>query len=133
MLVPPVRIPTISRKIGCGGTILEMNERYPGITFHWVVFSAIGVRAAEAQNAASSALRRFRPSEKPQGRCSKTAFPDGFMPYVGAEVRKQSAFEELKKVNLPRPDLHSQSERCASGPSPHRRAHLELLPRPSDP
>src|SRR6202020_2250084 len=39
-------------EIGCGGTILEMNARYPGITFHWVVFSATGEREAEAKRAA---------------------------------------------------------------------------------
>ena len=36
-------------EIGCGGTILRLAEQYPGCTFHWVVFSAIGVRAHEAQ------------------------------------------------------------------------------------
>ena len=32
-------------EIGCGGTILRLAEQYPGCAFHWVVFSAIGVRA----------------------------------------------------------------------------------------
>jgi len=78
-------------EIGCGGTILEMNERYPGITFHWVVFSAIGVRHVEAQNAASLFAGRGL-----QGPFLKT-FRDGFMPYDGAEIK--AAFEELKPVN----------------------------------
>ena len=36
-------------EIGCGGTILRLAEQYPGSVFHWVVFSAIGIREAEAQ------------------------------------------------------------------------------------
>ena len=40
-------------EIGCGGTILRLAQQYPSCVFHWVVFSAIGVREAEAQRAAS--------------------------------------------------------------------------------
>ena len=36
-------------EIGCGGTILRLAAEYPGCVFHWVVFSAIGPREAEAQ------------------------------------------------------------------------------------
>ena len=35
-------------EIGCGGTILRLAEQYPDCVFHWVVFSATGVREAEA-------------------------------------------------------------------------------------
>ncbi len=44
-------------EIGCGGTILRLAEQYPGCEFHWVVFSAIGVREAEARRAAESICR----------------------------------------------------------------------------
>jgi LmbE family N-acetylglucosaminyl deacetylase len=76
-------------EIGCGGTILRLAEQYPDCTFHWVVFSAIGVREAEAQRAAGlfAGTRLRGPSLK--------TFPDGFMPYVGAEVK--AVFEELKQ------------------------------------
>jgi LmbE family N-acetylglucosaminyl deacetylase len=78
-------------EIGCGGTILELSERYPGTTFHWAVFSALGAREAEARRAAAlfagSGLR---------GPFLKT-FRDGFMPYDGSEIKK--VFEELKPVN----------------------------------
>jgi LmbE family N-acetylglucosaminyl deacetylase len=62
--------------------------------FHWVVFSAMGVREAEARRAASlfvgpTALR---------GPLLK-AFPDGFMPFAGAEVKV--VFEELKQAVSP--------------------------------
>ena len=39
-------------EIGCGGTILRLAEQYPAIAFHWVVFSALGVRENEARRAA---------------------------------------------------------------------------------
>src|SRR4051794_20301389 len=76
-------------EIGCGGTILRFAEDYPGAVFHWVVFSANGVRGEEAQRAATlfagdrlcgPMLRNFR---------------DGFMPFEGAAVKE--VFEELKR------------------------------------
>ncbi len=45
-------------EIGCGGTILRLAEQYPGCVFHWVVFSAIGVREAEARRGGRSVRRR---------------------------------------------------------------------------
>ena len=39
-------------EIGCGGTILRLAEQYADCDFHWVVFSALGVREAEAKRAA---------------------------------------------------------------------------------
>jgi LmbE family N-acetylglucosaminyl deacetylase len=80
-------------EIGCGGTILRLAEQFPDVTFHWVVFSAIGVRESEARCAASlfagTAIR---------GPLLKS-FPDGFMPFVGAEVK--AVFEELKQSVSP--------------------------------
>jgi len=81
-------------EIGCGGTILRLAEQYPQCAFHWVVFSAIGEREAEARRAASL----FVPSAVLKGLMLK-AFPDGFMPYVGGEVK--SIFEDLKKSISP--------------------------------
>jgi LmbE family N-acetylglucosaminyl deacetylase len=83
-------------EIGCGGTILRLSEQYPNCVFHWVVFSAIAVREAEAQRAA----RLFAGPNRLKGLLLKT-FPDGFMPFVGAEVK--AVFEELK--NTISPDL----------------------------
>ena len=31
-------------EIGCGGTVLRLVEEYPHAEFHWVVFSATGMR-----------------------------------------------------------------------------------------
>jgi LmbE family N-acetylglucosaminyl deacetylase len=81
-------------EIGCGGTILRLAEQHPGSTFYWVVFSATNVRAAEAQYAAM----RFTSSAQLAGPFLKT-FPDGFLPFVGAEVKE--VFENLKKEIVP--------------------------------
>lgn len=81
-------------EIGCGGTILRLAEEHPRTVFHWVVFSAIGIREAEARRAASLFVRPealHRPLLK--------TFPDGFLPYEGAKVK--AVFEELKQVTHP--------------------------------
>src|ERR1700693_4212658 len=78
-------------EICCGGTILHLAEQYPNCEFHWVVFAASGAREAEARGAAGL----FAGSNKLHGPLLKT-FPDGFMPFVGAEVK--AVFEELKGV-----------------------------------
>ena len=31
-------------EIGCGGAILKLRQQYPESVFHWVIFSANGVR-----------------------------------------------------------------------------------------
>jgi len=81
-------------EIGCGGTILRLAEQYPGCVFHWVVFSAAAVRETEAQRAATL----FVGTAGLKGPLLKS-FPDGFMPFVGAEVK--NVFEELKRTVSP--------------------------------
>ena len=81
-------------EIGCGGTILRLLEEYPRAIFHWVVFSATGVREAEARRGAEL----FVDGGRLQGPLLKT-FPDGFMPFVAAEVK--TTFEELKRTLSP--------------------------------
>lgn len=81
-------------EIGCGGTILRLAEQYKSAVFHWVVFSAVGIREVEAQRGASL----FVESGRLKGPLLKT-FPDGFMPFVGAEVK--AVFEELKRTISP--------------------------------
>jgi len=93
-------------EIGCGGTILQLVKNYPGIEFHWVVFSANKQRAQEAQYGAKTFL---------SGVERKTVvirdFRDGFFPYVGADVKEY--FEKIKMEFTPnlifthyRHDLH---------------------------
>src|ERR1700722_17031613 len=81
-------------EIGCGGTILQLADKYPGCAFHWVVLSAAGARAGEARR--GPAL--FVEPANLRGPLLKT-FPDGCMPFVGAEVR--TVFENLKTTVTP--------------------------------
>jgi len=81
-------------EIGCGGTILRLAKEYPKSIFDWVVFSATGARQAEAEHSAKLFVhppQLREPILKP--------FPDGFMPYVGGEVK--AVFEELKRTVSP--------------------------------
>jgi LmbE family N-acetylglucosaminyl deacetylase len=83
-------------EIGCGGTILRLLHTHGPLHVDWVVFSAAGPRADEAQDAAALFLegtddRRVRLAH----------FRDGFFPYQGADVKDY--FEVLKEEV--RPDL----------------------------
>jgi LmbE family N-acetylglucosaminyl deacetylase len=82
-------------EIGCGGTLLWLKAASLQPRFHWVVFSASGRRAEEAEKAAGLFTEG----------CDKIItlknYRDGFLPYNGAEVKQ--FFEEMKsQVN---PDL----------------------------
>ena len=68
-------------EIGCGGSILRLAKQYPECEIHWAVFSAIGVREAEARRGAE-----LFAGSRVKGPLLKT-FPDGFMPYSGAGVK----------------------------------------------
>jgi LmbE family N-acetylglucosaminyl deacetylase len=81
-------------EIGCGGTILRFLQQYPDCVLHWVVFSALGVRADEAQRGAAL----FGGSSASRGLLLKS-FQDGFLPFVGAEVK--AVFEQLKQSLSP--------------------------------
>jgi LmbE family N-acetylglucosaminyl deacetylase len=83
-------------EIGCGGTILHLAKQHSECVVHWVVFSASGVRLAEAQRGAEL----FTTRAKSRGLILKN-FQDGFMPFVGAEL-KAVFEEELKAIS---PDL----------------------------
>ena len=93
-------------EIGCGGTILRLIDEYPRLEVFWVVFSARGQRAIEAQNSAEQFLAAID---------HKTIlinqFRDGYFPYIGEHIKDD--FEELKAAFAPdlifthfRDDLH---------------------------
>jgi LmbE family N-acetylglucosaminyl deacetylase len=75
-------------EIGCGGSVLLLKSALAQTRFHWVVFSAAGHRAQEAEKAA----RLFTAG------CDKTFvlkdYRDGFLPYNGGKVK--DFFEEMK-------------------------------------
>jgi len=80
-------------EIGSGGAILRLIHDHPDVRFHWVVFSAIGVRKAEARHSAElfagSHIECLRLHE----------FRDGFMPFNGSAIK--DVFEELKEEVSP--------------------------------
>ena len=80
-------------EIGCGGTLLVLKSFLPQLQFHWVVFSAPGVRGQEAAKAAELFTEG----------CGKVVvlkdYRDGFFPYSGAEVK--GSFEDMKSQVSP--------------------------------
>lgn len=100
-------------EIGCGGTLIELIENQPDSEFLWVVFSADGERAREAEKSAAFYLDKVNRKE-----IILKDFRDGFFPYRGEEVKDY--FETLKKRYSPdviftpnRNDLH-QDHRLVS-------------------
>lgn len=43
-------------EIGCGGALMTLAERHPGLKMHWVVFTGAGVREAETRAAATRVM-----------------------------------------------------------------------------
>jgi LmbE family N-acetylglucosaminyl deacetylase len=100
-------------EIGCGATIRRLVAAHPDATVRWVVLSAPGERAAEAERSARHVLVR---AGKPDVRVAR--FREGYFPWVGAEIKDW--FEDLKREIDPevifthgRGDLH-QDHRIVS-------------------
>jgi LmbE family N-acetylglucosaminyl deacetylase len=100
-------------EIGCGGTILRLLDEHDDLEVRWVVLSAVGIRAIEAEQSAQRFLAKAR---------HRTVvirdFGDGFFQYVGADIKL--FFEQLKGAYSPdlifthcRGDLH-QDHRLVS-------------------
>jgi LmbE family N-acetylglucosaminyl deacetylase len=80
-------------EIGCGGTLLQLKKAGISTKFHWVVFSAAGRRAEEAQKAAALF------TEGCEREVAIKDFRDGFLPYSGGAVK--DAFEDVKATVNP--------------------------------
>ncbi len=80
-------------EIGCGGALLEMRKRCPGMHLLWVVFSGDDVREAETRAAA----RRF--GVRAQDRVDVQRFPTSYFPSSAREIK--DAFEALKPTVQP--------------------------------
>jgi LmbE family N-acetylglucosaminyl deacetylase len=90
-------------EIGCGGTILALARARPEVDVMWVVLSAGGERATEAQASAHEFLSGVGNAD-----VRVLGLRDGFMPYLGGEVKE--VFESLKPFD---PDLvftHARSD-----------------------
>lgn len=81
-------------EIGCGGALLNWLKDEKAIDVHWVVFSADGERAGEAQQSADRFLRGAR---------HKTIvvknWRDSYFPYAGEEIKEY--FAELRQKISP--------------------------------
>jgi LmbE family N-acetylglucosaminyl deacetylase len=81
-------------EIGCGGTILRLVEAYSALEVWWIVLSAVGERAREAEASAETFLAGAAKQQ-----VSLHAFRDGFFPHEGAAIKE--CFEELKRQVAP--------------------------------
>jgi LmbE family N-acetylglucosaminyl deacetylase len=92
-------------EIGCGGTLLQLAKTRPRPEFRWVVWSASGARASEAQRAARKFLG---PTAREAVRLHE--FRDGYFPSEFEAIK--DAFEELAREF--QPDLvftHTRDDR----------------------
>jgi LmbE family N-acetylglucosaminyl deacetylase len=76
-------------EIGCGGTILKLTAEHAGLEVMWVVFSAEGVRNAEAHDSAKAFLAKAAKSH-----VLVKDFRGSFFPFQGEEIKE--FFETLK-------------------------------------
>jgi LmbE family N-acetylglucosaminyl deacetylase len=70
-------------EIGCGGTILRLLRRNPGVHVRWVVFSSDGRRAAEARSSAELFL-----AEAGTSAVSVEDFRGRYFPYVATAIKE---------------------------------------------
>lgn len=81
-------------EIGCGATLMELQQRYPTVNFLWVVFSGDEIRAEETRAAATrvhNGSQRYRVEIQ--------QFSGSYFPYCGAQIK--DSFEALRKRVAP--------------------------------
>jgi LmbE family N-acetylglucosaminyl deacetylase len=77
-------------EIGCGGTILALQQLYPDCRIHWLVLTSVPMRRAETMAAAAALVR---PSNR--GKVHVCELPDGLLPAHFGALKAQ--FENLKR------------------------------------
>lgn len=70
-------------EIGCGGTVLELADRYPDAIVDWVVFSADGARADEARASAAAFCQKL------DVHVEVCDFPENVLPWYGPDIKAQ--------------------------------------------
>jgi LmbE family N-acetylglucosaminyl deacetylase len=76
-------------EIGCGGTLVELRERYPQLRFIWVVFSGDPVREPETRAAARALM-----GANANLTVEVHRFRGSFFPHCGEAIK--DAFEALR-------------------------------------
>ncbi|MCK5613602.1 PIG-L family deacetylase [Candidatus Pacearchaeota archaeon] len=114
-------------EIGCGGTLMKLQEECPALNVHWIVFShsSNAQRKGEICDSADAFLRNAEKNVVVQN------FRDGFFPYVGDKIKEY--FEQLKSQLNPdiifthyRNDLHQDHRLISSLTWNTFRSHLIL-------
>lgn len=75
-------------EIGCGGLMMTLHERYPGLNFEWVLFSGDDVRERETRAAAGALMGAANISVHVH------KFRGSYFPYHGADIK--DAFEQMR-------------------------------------
>jgi LmbE family N-acetylglucosaminyl deacetylase len=81
-------------EIGCGGTVLSLQKRYPTCRIHWAVLTSNAARRKEAIAAATAFI-----AKPARGEIRIHDLPDGLLPAHFAEVKAH--FEALKSAVTP--------------------------------
>lgn len=69
-------------EIGCGATLVDLCQRYPGITIHAIVFCSDDQREAETRRCMSQLL-----GDTVNVMLNFANFRDGYLPYMAADVK----------------------------------------------
>ncbi len=77
-------------EIGCGATLLTLQQRYPDCRIHWLVLTSVSERRAEA----AAAIEAFVKSSS-RGKVHIGALRDGYLPADFAEVKRE--FESMRR------------------------------------
>ena len=80
-------------EIGCGGALLMLTRTIPELEVDWLVLAAPGERGEEARASAEAFLSAASTSH-----VEIHGFRDGFLPYIGDEVK--DLFEIYKTTNV---------------------------------
>jgi len=80
-------------EIGCAGTLMTLQERHPGTSFEWVIFTSEESREQESRKAAAAIHRGA------EHRVEVLKFRTSYLPFQGAEVKDQ--FEAIKARTKP--------------------------------
>lgn len=81
-------------EIGCGGTLMELHRRHPGLRFVWVLFSGAGERERETRAAAAALL-----GSNANVTVDVHDFRGSYFPHCAAAIK--DAFEELRSRVTP--------------------------------
>lgn len=75
-------------EIGCGGLLMQLLRRSPGLRFHWIVFSGDEVREGETRAAAKAMM------DGADLTLTALKFRGSYFPHEGAAIK--DAFEQMR-------------------------------------